>query len=187
MRRIVQFSGGLCSFFAAKRVVEQFGKEDVTLLFADVLIESDGLYRFRDAVGDYFGIKPTVTAEGRTPWQVFMDERFLGNSRVDPCSRILKREQLDKWCKEHCEVSNTIRYCGLSWDEEHRFTELRERLKPWVMEAPMCDPPYLDKCQMSNTRPRNQVRRRRTVPPRPNTLGPRKKRPNVDCRRPRPR
>ena len=76
MKRIVQFSGGLCSFFAAKRVVEQFGKEDVTLLFADTLIESPGLYRFRDAGAEYLGLSVTVIADGSTPWDVFKDERF---------------------------------------------------------------------------------------------------------------
>ena len=45
MKRIVQFSGGLASYFAAKRVVERHGAQDVILLFADTLIESDDLYR----------------------------------------------------------------------------------------------------------------------------------------------
>ena len=43
MKRIVQFSGGLCSYLAASRVVEKYGKQDVTLLFQDVLGESRGL------------------------------------------------------------------------------------------------------------------------------------------------
>jgi hypothetical protein len=31
-------------------------------------------------------------ADGRHPWEVYRDEKFIGNSLVDPCSRILKRE-----------------------------------------------------------------------------------------------
>ena len=43
---IVQFSGGLCSFLAAKRVVEEVGPEKVTLLFCDTRYEDEDTYRF---------------------------------------------------------------------------------------------------------------------------------------------
>jgi len=46
MKHIIQFSGGICSFFTAKRVVEKYGKENVILLFCDTLIEDEDLYRF---------------------------------------------------------------------------------------------------------------------------------------------
>ena len=84
MKRIVQFSGGLCSFFAAKRDAERHGMENTTLLFADTLIESHGLYRFRDAAAKHLGIPVTVISDGRTPWQVFKDEsygNYVFNSR----------------------------------------------------------------------------------------------------------
>jgi len=97
MKRIIQFSGGLCSFFAASRVIQRFGPEDVTLLFADTLIESAGLYRFALHAVASLGAKFAVTYDGRTPWEVFNDEKFIGNTRVDLCSRILKRERCRKW------------------------------------------------------------------------------------------
>lgn len=147
MKRIVQFSGGLCSYFAARRVVERYGKDDVTLLFADTLIESPGLYKFLEQGAASLGLPVTRIADGRTPWQVFKDEKFLGNSRIDPCSKILKRQLLDRWCRDNRDPSDTIRYCGISWDEG-RIDEIRERLKPWVVEAPMCEPPYWSKCDM---------------------------------------
>jgi hypothetical protein len=147
MRRIVQFSGGLCSFFAAKRVVEQFGKEDVTLLFADTLIESPGLYRFRDAAAEYLGIPVTVIADGRTPWDVFKDVRFLGNSQIDPCSKILKRDLCRNWIQANTFMEEVTLYVGISWDEG-RIDQIKERWLPWTVEAPMCDPPYLTKCDM---------------------------------------
>ena len=147
MKRIVQFSGGLCSFFAAKRVVEKFGKEDVTLLFADTLIESPGLYRFRDAGAEYLGLSVTVIADGRTPWDVFKDERFLGNSQIDPCSKILKRELCRNWIQANTFMEEVTLYVGISWDEG-RIEQIKERWLPWTVEAPMCDPPYLTKCDM---------------------------------------
>ena len=38
-------------------------------------------------------------------------------------------------------------YVGISWDEG-RIEEIEERWLPWTVEAPMCDPPYLTKCDM---------------------------------------
>src|SRR5690349_4505799 len=73
MNRIVQFSGGLCSYFAARRVVEQFGIQDVTLLFADTLCESPGLYKFLEQGAASLGLAVTRIADGRTIWQVFKD------------------------------------------------------------------------------------------------------------------
>ena len=162
MKRIVQFSGGLCSFFAASRIVERFGREDATLLFADVLTESRGLYRFAIHAASSLGLPITFVCDGRTPWQVFRDEKFLGNSRVDLCSRILKRELCRKWMEDNCDPSDSVLYVGINWDESHRledeirlvrgvpvtFHGIRSSWLPWKVEAPMCDAPYWDKCDM---------------------------------------
>lgn len=147
MKRIVQFSGGLCSYFAASRVIEKFGRDGVTLLFADTLIESAGLYRFALHAVARLGIPFALTCDGRTPFEVFKDEKFLGNTRVDLCSRILKRERCRRWMAENCDPADSILYVGISWDEG-RIDEIRERWKPWKVEAPMCDPPFWSKCDM---------------------------------------
>jgi hypothetical protein len=147
VKRIVQLSGGLCSFFAAKRTIERYGKQDVILLFADVLIESPGLYRFLDAAEDYLGIEITKTSDGRTPWQVFKDVGFLGNSQIDPCSRILKRERCRQWIRENIFMECVTVVVGVSWDEG-REEAISERWRPYYVSFPMCDPPYLTKCDM---------------------------------------
>src|ERR1041384_922829 len=48
VKHIVNFSGGVCSFWAAKRVIARHGTKDVVLLFADTLIEHPSLYRFNE-------------------------------------------------------------------------------------------------------------------------------------------
>ena len=92
MQHIVMYSGGLGSWGTAWRLVNR-GQRPV-LLFADTLIEDFDLYRFLDQGASCFGLAVEVVIEGRTPWQVFKDVKFLGNNRVDPCSRVLKREPL---------------------------------------------------------------------------------------------
>lgn len=77
--------------------------------------------------------------EGRDPWEVFRDENFLGNSRHDPCSKILKRKLLDKWRRENCDPVVDVFAVGIGPDEAHRYTRLAERMlvAGWNYEAPL--------------------------------------------------
>lgn len=142
------FSGGIGSWAAAKRVAVAHGTEDLTLLFTDTRIEDPDLYRFLDEAAANVGGNLVKIQEGRTPWEVFRDERFLGNSRVDPCSKILKRQMADRWLAANCDPAATVVYVGIDWTEEHRYVRLRDRRLPWRYEAPLCAPPYVSKKQM---------------------------------------
>jgi hypothetical protein len=82
-------------------------------------------------------------ADGRTPWEVFRDERYLGNTRADPCSRVLKRELGDRWMSAH--APDAVRVFGIDWTEVHRFERLAARLGADRVRAPLCEAPYLDK------------------------------------------
>lgn len=145
---IVMFSGGAGSWAAAKRVAEQKGTDGMVLLFADTLIEDADLYRFIEEAASNIGAPLVRIAEGRTPWEVMRDERFIGNSRVDPCSKILKREFLDKWRDKHCDPERTTIYVGIDWSESHRMTAIQARTAPWRYEAPLCEKPLLSKAQI---------------------------------------
>ncbi len=147
MRHVVTFSGGVGSWAAAKRVVEAHGAENVTLLFADTMMEDEDLYRFLDEAATNVGAELVRIADGRDPWQVFFDERFLGNSRIDPCSKILKRQLSDRWLRNNCDPADTIVHVGIDWSEEPRSTRLRDRraLQGWTYAAPLCEPPYITK------------------------------------------
>lgn len=127
MKRVVMFSGGIGSWAAAKRVAERHGTADLVLLFADTLMEDEDLYRFLEEGAASVGVPVTRIAEGRTPWEVFTDKRFLGNSKVDPCSLVLKRQLCDRWLKDNCDPDDTVVTVGIDWTEAHRFTRLAER------------------------------------------------------------
>ena len=145
MKRIVMFSGGVSSWAAARRVADIHGTEGMVLLFADVKMEDEDNYRFVAEAAANIGVPITTIADGRNPWQVFRDERMMGNSRVDLCSRILKRELLDRWIRENCKPEETRCYTGIDWTEEHRHTRLAARRLPWIYEAPLCEKPLMDK------------------------------------------
>jgi hypothetical protein len=92
--------------------------------------------------------------EGRHPWEVFEDRGFIGNSQHDPCSLHLKRNLLNDWVMLGRKPDEVICYVGIDWTEAHRINGrpgkpgLRERMLPWVYEAPMCERPLLSKQQM---------------------------------------
>jgi len=141
------FSGGIGSWATAKRVVERHGPDDVQLLFTDTLIEDEDLYRFLPEAAENVGAELVWIKEGRDPWQVFFDKRFLGNHRVDSCSSVLKREMSRKWIEANCDPADTVLYLGIDWTEEHRFLRAVPHWKPYTLEAPLIQPPLLDKNQ----------------------------------------
>jgi hypothetical protein len=123
----VLFSGGLASFETARRVLQKYKKENVELWFFDTLIEDEDLYRFLNETEDVLGIKIKKLRDGRNPWQVFFDRRYIGNSRVDLCSRILKRELLEKKLRKINNEFEITLYFGLEWHETHRMEVVKPR------------------------------------------------------------
>lgn len=145
MKHVVMYSGGLGSWAAAKRVADKYGTEDLILLFTDTCIEDEDLYRFLVEGAEQIGGELVILSDGRTPWEVFHDERFLGNSLSDPCSKLLKRVPSRRWVKKNCNPDDTTLYIGIDWSEDHRYVKAAKNWLPWKLEAPLCEPPYITK------------------------------------------
>jgi hypothetical protein len=166
IKHVIQFSGGIGSWGTARRVADQHGTDNLVLLFADVLVEDEDLYRFNRDVERDIGVPITVVSDGRTPQQAMRDARFVGNSRVAPCSHLLKQEPCRKWINENTDSESTILYVGVDWSEMHRLPAIRRNWSPWRVEAPLCDPPYVDKRGLIQT-----ARARGVIEPRLYALG----------------
>jgi hypothetical protein len=97
--------------------------------------------------------------EGRDPWEIYRDERFVGNSRKDPCSKIIKRRAFERWRKAHGEPGNDVIIWGIGEHEKRRFEReeidkktgelVRRGIKPrlaaegWQCAAPLIEyPPH---------------------------------------------
>lgn len=167
MKWIVNFSGGLCSFWAAMREIERHGRENVVLLFADVLIEDADLYRFNQNCSAIMGIPITRVSLEMTPWQLFRKEGLIGNNRFPICSVRLKRELLNAWMTTHFELERDQPNClyedatvtlGFDWTEAHRVDEFQNEHPVWRLSAPMTEPPLWDKCQMQKETERLGIR-----------------------------
>ena len=112
---IATLSGGIMSFYTAYLSIIKYGKENVLLYFNDTKWEHKDLYRFLDDIKNYLDKDIFFDSDGRTPEQVFFDERFLGCNRVPLCSRVLKAERLQKFYKDG---DNLI--FGIGIEESHR-------------------------------------------------------------------
>jgi hypothetical protein len=106
-------------------------------------------------------------ADGRTPWEVMRDEKLLASTRMDACSKILKRELLDRWTRENRSPENCTLHFGLDWTELPRLTRLKTRKAPWRVESySATHSPLFSKEQMLS-----RLRREGIKPPRLYGLG----------------
>lgn len=145
MARVVMVSGGMASYEAARRVVRRYRKRNVYLWFADTMMEDNDLYRFLDDIEARLGLPIERMADGRTPWEVFKDERFIGNSRVDPCSKILKRHFLRRQLKDRFPDQPVTVYLGFDWMERHRIEAAGPfwESQGYELDFPLCWEPML--------------------------------------------
>lgn len=156
MHYVVMFSGGIGSWAAARRIVDQHGPEQVVCLFSDVrgntqdehIGEDEDTYRFIDDAIQNLGCRYVRVADGRDIWQVFKDRKFLGNSRIASCSQELKQKPAREWLLANTKPEETTIVIGIDWSETHRIPAIVKAYAPYPVEFPMTQKPYLDKSQM---------------------------------------
>jgi hypothetical protein len=139
-RHIVQFSGGIGSFCAAVRVAQRHGTGNLVLLIADTRIEDPDLWRFAEDTSRLLGVPLTRVCDGRTPWEVFRDKRFLGNDRLAPCTRTLKQIPCRRWMEQHADPDDTLVYVGIENTprDRARIPAIARNWKPWHTRFPLC-------------------------------------------------
>ncbi|MFI7645164.1 hypothetical protein ACIBTZ_03650 [Micromonospora sp. NPDC049460] len=144
---VVQYSGGIGSWGAAQRIAAEHGTTNMVLLFADVLTEDPDLYRWLHDSSTQLGVPITRVADGRTPWQLFHDIRYLGNSRIAPCTHTLKITPCRRWLETHADPAATTLYIGLdaSPRDRNRAPAIAAGWTPWTTRFPLLDPPHLTK------------------------------------------
>lgn len=147
-QHVVMWSGGITSWATARHVVAEHGTAGTTLLFADTNAEDEDLHTFNEQAAAQLGLPITRVADGRDPWQVFEDKRWLGNTRIAQCSHALKQEPCRDWLTEHTDPAGTTVYVGIDWTETHRLPAIVNGWAPWTVDAPLTRPPYSDKQQL---------------------------------------
>ena len=122
---VISFSGGVGS--AATVLLAHKMKLKYTAVFADTLIEDEDLYRFMSDIERV--TKPIVKLKnGMTPWDVFVKERYIGNSRTAHCSQRLKTDVVREWMMENCPNSTLV--LGMSLEEHERIERAKKKWSP---------------------------------------------------------
>jgi hypothetical protein len=158
--RVVMFSGGIGSWATARRVADTHGTDGLVLLFADTLVEDEDTYRFLHDAAVQVGGELVKVADGRTPFEVFHDDHFLGNARLANCSKFLKQKPCRDWLETNVPPDDATLYVGIDWTEMHRLPAIVNGWSPWTVEAPLTVPPLYDKISMVD-----QARRAGLEPP----------------------
>lgn len=141
---VVMFSGGASSAYVAKWCIDKYGKEDTILFFTDTLWEDEDNYRFMEECSAFLGVEITRMVEGRTPEEVFFDERFLGNARFAKCSEVLKVKQTIIFIEElRNQNKEPILYFGIGNHEVHRAESLRRHYEHFPLEPVRCEFPMI--------------------------------------------
>lgn len=122
----VSFSGGLGSGISALIAHEQ--GLDFELVFADTLIEDEDLYRFNQDIAKAVGKEIVHLVDGRNPWEVFVDRKWIGNSRTAHCSTELKTKQVKKYIAENAKEGDVL-VLGMDWSELDRIERARAHWK----------------------------------------------------------
>lgn len=148
MKHVIMYSSGIGSWATAKQVIAKHGVENIILLFADTQIEDEDNYRFLEESANSLGCQLVKVADGRDPWEIFEDKRWLGNSRIAQCSHLLKQQPCLQWLKQFDPEHKATLYVGIDWTELHRLKAIQKHWQPWKVEAPLTEPPYLDKLQV---------------------------------------
>lgn len=151
--RVVFLSGGVGSWAAAMRVRDGMEPGDrLVLLFTDTKTEDASTYAFLEAGaakalegvdGEFVKL-----ADGRDIWEVFRDVRMIGNTRIDPCSRVLKRELAADYITKTFDPADTVLYVGIDWTEVNRLPVIVRNWQPFTVRAPLMAKPYLTKAAL---------------------------------------
>jgi len=123
----ISFSGGMGSAVSALIAYEK--GLDFNLIFADTLIEDEDLYRFNDDIAKATGKEIIHLKDGRTPWDVFQDKRWIGNSRTAHCSTELKTKPVMKWLDENAQPEDPL-VLGMDWSEMDRIERAQKNWAP---------------------------------------------------------
>lgn len=127
----------MTSYEVARRAVERYGAAFTEIWFADTRTEDEDLYRFNKDVERLVGKELRVFDQEMDIWDVFRQQRFLGNSRIDPCSKFLKRVPLRKALER--EYPNwRCNTCAGPWPKDGSTVEL-VHLGGEVEQVKLCD------------------------------------------------
>lgn len=102
---------------------------EFNLIFADTLIEDEDLYRFNADIAKACQKEIITLTDGRTPWDVFIDKRWIGNTRTAHCSTELKTKPVRAWLDDNSAPDDPL-VLGMDWSELDRIERAQKNWTP---------------------------------------------------------
>lgn len=169
-KHVVSIGGGFTSTVELPRyVLNKYGVENVDFFICALAGESADLWRLVNWLETetgkhvthvawtpyqndiYHGVKRNYWIDAprwawSDIWDVFDAQGIIGNSRIDPCSRILKRETAKAYLLDHYDPANTTMHVGIAYDEIDRLLAIQRNWSKlgFTVEAPLADDDYLN-------------------------------------------
>lgn len=156
MKHLVSVGGGFTSTIELPLlVVEKYGRDNVDLVISCLAGESPDLWRLVEACEDMTRLKvkrityapyckyleDAPSAMWWDIWDVFFATGMMGSTRLDPCSRVLKRETLRAYIEDHYDPAQTTMHVGITAHEIDRMMAIKANWSKsgYTVEAPLCD------------------------------------------------
>lgn len=164
-KHIVSIGGGTSSTLELPSLVlDKYGAGNVDFVIAALAGESPDLWRMVEWLEQRTGkhvtrvswtptkqtVRHGITAQyvvdapqWRWPdiWDAFEYAGIMGNTRIDPCSRMLKRETLTAFILDHYDPAHTTLHVGITAHEIDRMLAIKRnwRKAGFHVEADLCD------------------------------------------------
>lgn len=127
-RVVVGFSGGVTSTWCLGWALRTFPRDEVVPMFHDTKEEHPDTYRFMRDAAAALGVSIVDVSDGRSVTELFEETGYLGNNQETHCSRILKREQGDKYIRNLLTAGfSVVQVFGFSGHEPDRIARAAGR------------------------------------------------------------
>jgi len=146
MENVVACGLGLASTLALPIVVQHMEIEKPRYVTCLLPNEHRDAFRLKEAVEKRFNIEIEDIGIGKTPIQVFDEQNFLGNTRFDNCSRVLKREAMLAFMKREYPRGANI-YIGIGAHEIDRQMAIRMNWQKsgYTVLMPLIEKSYINR------------------------------------------
>ncbi|WP_284486022.1 phosphoadenosine phosphosulfate reductase domain-containing protein [Sedimentitalea xiamensis] len=118
MKHWISLSGGVGSGVSAL-TARRFGY-DFELVFADTLIEDEDAYRFNRDIARACSKELITLTTGKDPWDIFVEKRYIGNTRTAHCSTELKTRPVMRFLDKFAGAGDAL-VLGMDWSEQDRI------------------------------------------------------------------
>lgn len=140
MKHVVLFSGGAASSYVAYLVLQEQSKKDVILLHTPTFSEDKDADRFRCQVANYLKMPITIWGDGRSTWDLIIENQWFPSAQAGFCTRLLKYEQKEKFYKYLKEIGEEfIEYVGFGAEEWMRVQNatIKAEVKNRIVKFPL--------------------------------------------------